>query len=1731
MSTKMEDPFTDPSTTTPKPSGSSRFSSMDPPPHLSLPTSSPSQVKRTLEAHLQEVNKRIETAAALGRTLLGQQQQIEERIKEVQEGGEQIDPELEKKLVELEKEYNEVGRESARAVLTNKIMAGNGGNSGNTSPYGAGNLTGSPSSTLQTQGTSSPSKLSIPPPRRQRNQPSRQHDLEFAAELGQGLLVEVRRLQGLLSEREESLKEVSTEKLRLEQHAENLESRLKSLDESEQKFKEENWNLELTVQDLNSQAAAQRDTETKLHAQISHMGHERGVVIKELDDWKHQNEKLYEDLEAEHKHHEVELAAMRRNLATNESERQALQNKVDELKQQLEESQKNSLRLRQLEQRSDGEDALNKPFDLQPTETTPENSPPPSPTKQTPRHTMLEAETVRSSLNHAYRMIATLKNNVHREKTEKAELKRMLQEARDELETARNSLGNGPSVSVGKRRKNDGFFRKPILRPNVNPGLLGGPRKSRDEVTMVEPPVEEEWEETEDPVPDPPRTPRGQQNKSAFDRGSDDRDATDAFETADERGANATETEAFQTGNESPMADYPTSADELTETETSPTLKSKTSRGSAFGVRPLRLNKSRYRDSVASTGSTEDDDDHGYRYGSFGPGNDDGMEGSSEMMIGGNHPTNPRLKLRINRARGRGGPRVLSGSSLLSDRPMSADSSPGGGSPAGTHQKLSTSGERKSLFAELGDTPMLGADGDEDEDEDEDMEEPDTPTKRLLPYVQMVDCAVMTEEPYPNQQQQQPLGVFDEHERPWTAVATKETSPTVSVGVQSDPEPEVVKPKMADAAVQSLEEPKPVVSGIGVQLKAAETGTQFGEGLVRENTVAPLPLPVVPEAQGPVMKDTETQYDPELEAISKADKSLLPLPVPLPLLVPGKGSPVPPPLVKNMRSVETQFEPKLAAIDTRGISSTVGSGTQTVPEEDLSPVIRAGTSQSELEEAIERAMMTSAKENEIVPIPPLEFSRINTQATSPIDPPTPVKSPHAVLPVPAPAGGADASGSSDEETPKKVSETVEDSQQRPSTPSPLTTTTPERAGFFGSVFGGWRRSGSTASKPETPIPVENDKPQAARNLLKTDLAKTQVVPEAPGAPGETQKTAGAAEAAKALKPEGSLEPPEPQAPPPPPPPPVSQVVPVPQVSQDSMVPVPQAAQESMVPVPQAAQESMVPVPQAAQESMVPAPQAAQEPAVPQLPRAVPMLDQIVQTDITSEFIDELSHNAKKLDKGKQPAYMIGASETGVNTEKTSVRGPSLRSGTSQESISRTGVRPVGAAAIGSEPPRPNPNAALRRPGSSSSMRESRNAHPPLPQDHKEVIAAAQQKVFASHEPGLMGPPPAPSSSAGHKGSVTFRPLPPGQDSPSRPPETPSSRGGTTPRPRFSTTRSEVSSPTSRRSSLSSFASELDEKFNMQAQNTNGSPSGPENATDPRMIQAITQTMIGEYLWKYTRITGRGTLSTSRHKRFFWVHPYTRTLYWSDRDPTTAGRAELRAKSVAIEAVRVVTDDNPMPPGLHRKSLVIVTPGRSLKFTAATGQRHETWFNALSYLLLRTGGGVDDENGVTAEDVNDFNPGYQGAGRGAVSVSSFNSRTTHGSSPPPRNLSSLSNRRPGESSMRQGSMSRLSNIFRTTSGLATFSSRSSRHNASIYGASEMNDSAEELRLQIEREEREADQLENVRACCDGKHDVSTLTKKGRRSTQSARERGEHNQNHSHQPHAHTVNGHERNHSHS
>lgn len=120
----MEDPFVS-NGGRPAPRDTHRYSSFDTQ-LFSLNASSPAQAKRALEAHLAETERRLEEASKLGTALIEQQQQLSEQLKEVeqqQDEGE-MGPELRRKLADLENEYNEIGRESARAFLAPKRLAG-----------------------------------------------------------------------------------------------------------------------------------------------------------------------------------------------------------------------------------------------------------------------------------------------------------------------------------------------------------------------------------------------------------------------------------------------------------------------------------------------------------------------------------------------------------------------------------------------------------------------------------------------------------------------------------------------------------------------------------------------------------------------------------------------------------------------------------------------------------------------------------------------------------------------------------------------------------------------------------------------------------------------------------------------------------------------------------------------------------------------------------------------------------------------------------------------------------------------------------------------------------------------------------------------------------------------------------------------------------------------------------------------------------------------------------------------------------------------------------------------------------------------------------------------------------------------------------------------------------------------------------------------------------------------
>ncbi|SCU94080.1 LADA_0G06392g1_1 [Lachancea dasiensis] len=134
-------------------------------------------------------------------------------------------------------------------------------------------------------------------------------------------------------------------------------------------------------------------------------------------------------------------------------------------------------------------------------------------------------------------------------------------------------------------------------------------------------------------------------------------------------------------------------------------------------------------------------------------------------------------------------------------------------------------------------------------------------------------------------------------------------------------------------------------------------------------------------------------------------------------------------------------------------------------------------------------------------------------------------------------------------------------------------------------------------------------------------------------------------------------------------------------------------------------------------------------------------------------------------------------------------------------------------------------------------------------------------------------------------------------------------------------------------------------------------------SEPSIIPALTQTVIGEYIYKYYRRLGPLSTFMSRHERYFWVHPYTMTLYWSTNNPVLENPATNKTRAAAILGVEAVDDPNPYPVGLYHKSIVVKTESRSIKITCASRQRHNIWFNSLRYLVQRNMDGINLDDGM------------------------------------------------------------------------------------------------------------------------------------------------------------------------
>ncbi|OTB15190.1 hypothetical protein K445DRAFT_61304 [Daldinia sp. EC12] len=1568
----------DPFVVAPSPpsAGRHRLSTFDSQFSLS-PNASPTQAKRALEAHLAETDRRMEEAGKLGTALLQQRKELSQRLMEVekQQAEGELSDDLRQRLAEIEKDYNDVARESARAFLPKQRIPSNEAATGSPfAPESKGGRRSVSPSKFEGQATASPTKFSVPN-RKVRNQPAnRIHDIEFAAEISTSLIAQVRNLQGLLAEKEEELKEIRAEKSKLEYEAEGFQQRVKTLDESEHRYKDENWSLETQVHDLLAKEREAEDRYKKLQQTLTVLQAEKSATQRELDEVKLNHARLGEEYAAAVKHHDIELGSAKRNQIIADAERAALRKRVDDLtsqNQELARAISASQRARVVERESilnmnqeDSESAQDK--------TTPEHSPPPSPVKGTPRHALLETETLKTSLGHAHRTIQGLRSNVHREKTEKLELRRMLQEARDELEKLRNE----PQPPPKRVRKTEAREQRKPLR------LLGGLRTVRSEVFSED----SNWEDQPDSTSPAASTlaSRGsskfesvaEEPPEQFETANETSDA--AFETAHEP---ATETDDFHTGAEE------FSSDDDAETETESPSKRRTPRNS-ISVFPGRPRSG----SMHSTASTEDED--------FPFGHDAGAPVALP-------PLQAKFPLRVSRG-------AYRRSRQPSEEPAFPSSPPSiASSVAGTpHQPI------QNLAAELGDF-----DG-----SDNDSYQSGTPSRRSirgrtvsppppvppLPRAIMVDSSTMTDElprihtyatgvdllapassydsvardtdeetsraPSPDPHSAELAALQAEHEKALKEISDEKATEYAAALDELKSKHEEQLNKMHQevnlAHTRELE-----------SLKSSHTDE------INKSSSKAKALDDLAASHSEQLEDLRQSHLNQLAALNTEHESAK---AKLAEELANSHS-------EELAEIRRNFESSKAA-EIAALSNSHAQALDSLKDE------HARTESQKLQELADTHAQTL--ENIKTERDEAEARKLQDLTNAHLEELENLRqaSDHAK----SEALSALAAAHADEL--ERLKETHELDALRKSLQ-----VVPPVLGF------------STISSTETE-PVEAPE-------LRSPRRDAFIIPREDRSAHTSSDTTGLGLLARR-----------------------GERASTPEIAEDDTRQSPSAS-----PAPESP-ESQRPFKELSANTNV----------RPSQKSAIQTSNQGSQTTLTSDGLDQLL---------KQQNHL---SPESVAT--TTPRGEVAVTPYDESEVKQK----IGDSSVVSTA---DPIAA-RRPGSSASAQASTSSRPPLPLNHREVIEAARTHSSSGGK-GSMGPPTLPASAYSNSGS---RPETPS----SRRPLSPNSivRGTPTPKAGRASTpgHADTHSGTrmllrSRQSSVSSFASEIDTRFNIHGNmGMDASAFGP--GTDPRMIQAITQTMIGEYLWKYTRKAGRGEMSENRHRRYFWVHPYTRTLYWSDRDPSTAGRTELRAKSIPIEAVRIVGDDNPMPPGLHRKSLIIVSPGRTVKFTCTTGQRHETWFNALSYLLLRTGNesqaDAEDVAGqITQEDVDEFNPSINrrplngNRSRPPPSLSSYNSGATRTGSPRVEvsmSIPTLTPTRERESA-RSGTLGRLSGYWKSSSINSTFSSlRSKTHipqEGAIYEASEVPDSAEDLRQIMEEQDRASDRLENVRACCDGK----------------------------------------------
>ncbi|KAI8334240.1 meiotic cell cortex C-terminal pleckstrin homology-domain-containing protein [Chlamydoabsidia padenii] len=337
---------------------------------------------------------------------------------------------------------------------------------------------------------------SIPTQRRSKtpNTDRRNTDIEFATEIGQGLLIEVRKMQTIIQEKEEQIRELEIQKTDLERSAETMAKQLRQREETEEHLKEGTWNLELTKQELTLGV-------TELQHQLDKSSHEQAklnqqldIVLQDMDQLRDKEEKLTESLEQSKQRHEQDMNSMRRQCAGYQRQVQQHVKQIEALTSELAIAKAQS--------------RLSKPLvpthHQQQQQPTTDDDDTPDPTNTSQHHhyhhhltnnntSAMEVESLKTSLAHAHRMVSHLRSHLHKEKTEKFEFKKLLAESQETIEQLQNdphlwvdassssSSSGNPLDDQQKKQRKVKSHRRPATKKPIR-GVKSRTRQTNDEV-------------------------------------------------------------------------------------------------------------------------------------------------------------------------------------------------------------------------------------------------------------------------------------------------------------------------------------------------------------------------------------------------------------------------------------------------------------------------------------------------------------------------------------------------------------------------------------------------------------------------------------------------------------------------------------------------------------------------------------------------------------------------------------------------------------------------------------------------------------------------------------------------------------------------------------------------------------------------------------------------------------------------------------------------------------------------------------------------------------------------------------------------------------------------------------------------------------------------------------------------------------------------------------------------